>query len=213
MQTPEIKASLIEMLNRLDNEFQQASMIVNLLKAMPSADTLGQDQLAQQNTQTLMDMIDQNIIDALSEAGQMLLAVCINNADGMQEIKMFENESQVGILEFDPKNIDGFHDVKVVPDRSNNSNKDMIAKQLIDFTSIVGKDLNTQARYPKLMEKIYKRWLELRGITDVDSFFDEPTIPTNPVPGAAGAPEIPPAAPVVPTLPAAPAAPPPAVVA
>lgn len=211
----DVKTSMLDMLNRLDNEFQQASMVVNLLKGIGETDTATEATIGQENVQTLLDMVDKNIVDALSEVGQMVLAISINNYEGNAELKLFENDAEVGILNFAPKDIDGMHDIKVSPDRSNSTSKVIQQKQMLDFLAIISKDQNIQARYPNLTKKIYTRWLEEGGSGDPDYFFQEEGQPgQNPLLAAAaaaqgGAPQLPAATTARPQV----AAVPPAVVA
>lgn len=169
----DVKQSIIEMLNRLDKEFQEASMVVNLVKGISQSNTATGDALAQQNVQTLLDMINENIVDALSELGQMVLAISLANTEGQQSLILYENEKETATLDFDPKNIDGMHDIRIVPDRSDATTKAEQNKALIDFTKLVGGDGPTRAAYPSLMLKIYKRFLDNSGVGDPDSFFQE----------------------------------------
>lgn len=201
--TGDVKTSTIEMLNRLDREFQEASMVVNLLKGMSQADTATGDALAQNNVQTLLDMLDQNIVDALSEVGQMILAIALQNKEGRESVKLYETDEDVATVEFDPKEIDGMHDVHIAPDRSAGTSNAVKNKQLIDFIGILSGDAETLARYPSAKVKVYKRFLEQGGIGDADHFFEEEAprsmtggIPVGTLPGmppmqGGGAPRLP----------------------
>lgn len=168
-----IDGTIPEMLNRLDREFQEASMIVNLVKGMSQSNTATGDALAQQNVQTLLDMLDQNIEDALSEAGQMILSISLSNTEGQQQLVMYEDEKMTATLDFDPKNIDGMHDIRIVPDRQDSTTKAGQNKALVDFVKIAAADGGTRAKYPTMMEKIYKRYLDNAGVGDTEYFFDE----------------------------------------
>lgn len=190
-ETTDVKSSIIEMLNRLDAEFQQASMIVNLIKGVTGgADTATEATIGQQNVQTLLEMIDQNIVDALSEAGQMLLAISLNNSEGKQMLKMYENDNEVGMLEFDPQNINGIYDLKITPDRSANTSKAVAAKQLLDFLTVLAADQQTNQQYPNLKKKIYIKWLEDQGMGDAASLFEETGGGAPALPAAGGAPAL-----------------------
>lgn len=179
-QTADVKASIVEMLNRLDNEFQQASMVINLLKGITGGGTATGDALGQQNSQMLLDMIDGNIISALSEIGQMILTLSLSNDDGVQQITLYETDLETGTLEFKPSDIDGMHDVKIVPDRSTNESKQVLAKQMIDLLNTVAPLQALNQKYPTMMEKIIKRWLDIQGIPDPDYFFEDEAQPTQP---------------------------------
>lgn len=167
----DVKQSMIEMLNRLDREFQAASMISSLL--LQFSDTATGDSLEQQPLQTLRDMINQNIVDALSEVGQMALTITLANKEGRASVVMYENEKETATLDFEIKAIDGFHDVRIVPDRNDMTSKLGQNKVMVDFTKLVATDQQTRAQYPSLMQKIYKRFLENGGVGDVDYFFSE----------------------------------------
>lgn len=199
----DVKQSMIEMLNRLDREFQEASMVVNLLKGMSSAQTATGDALAQQNVQTLLDMINQNIVDALSEAGQMILSISLANEDGKRSLVLYENESEMATLDFDVKNIDGMHDVRIVPDRTDSTTKAAQNKALVQFIGLVANDQQTITQYPSLKKKLYSRFLENGGVGDAEVFFQEDgpasSTPPSPValpPGVSATPAAPAAAPL-----------------
>lgn len=172
-QVGDVKSSIIEMLNRLDNEFQQASMVVNLLKGLGENDTATEATIGQENVQTLLDMIDQNIEDALSECGQMILAISLHNTEGVQSLKLYENDDEIVMLDFDPADIDGMNDIRIRPDRSTSTSKVVQQKQLLDFLKIVSSDQDIIARYPGLKAKIYKRWLDNGGVGDTEFFFQD----------------------------------------
>lgn len=208
----DVKQSMIEMLNRLDREFQAASMISSLL--LQFSDTATGDSLEQQPLQTLRDMINQNIVDALSEVGQMALTITLANKEGRASVVMYENEKETATLDFEVKAIDGFHDVRIVPDRNDLTTKLGQNKVMVDFTKLVATDQQTRAQYPSLMQKIYKRFLENGGVGDVDYFFSEEN-PQGAAPDAvakameaikAGMGATGPAAPAAPAFPGAPAA-------
>jgi len=169
----DVKTSMIEMLNRLDKEFQEASMVVNLVKGISQSNTATGDSLAQQNVETLLDMINENIIDALSEAGQMVLAISLANTEGQQSLVLYENEKEMATLDFDPKNIDGMHDIRIVPDRTDATTKAAQNKAMVDFLKLVAADAQTLGQYPSLKVKLYKRFLENGGVGDPDFFFQE----------------------------------------
>lgn len=172
----DVKQSMIEMLNRLDREFQAASMISSLL--LQFSDTATGDSLEQQPLQTLRDMINQNVEDALSEAGLMALSITLNNAEGKASVVLYENEAETANLEFELSAINSKYDVRITPDRNDITTKLGQNKVLVDFLKVAGGDAQMRAQYPSMMIKIYKRFLENGGVGDVDFFFQE----ENPVP-------------------------------
>jgi hypothetical protein len=178
-QVGDVPASVLDMLNRLDREFEQASMVVNLLKGVSESQTATGDALAQRNIETMLAMIEENLVDALSELGQMTLAIATLNTDGVQSIKFFETDQEIGMLEFDPKKLDGMIDLIIRPDRDTHGPLSVQQKQLLDFANLVRSDIRITLKYPDIMEKIYKRFLENGGIADADFFFQ-----ANMTPGA-----------------------------
>lgn len=181
-QPPEMKASIVEMLNRLDSEFQQASMVANLMKSIPDNDLATEAVLGQENFNTLIKPLTDNIQDAFSEIGAMILNIAVAHKEGVQKLELFENDNEVGVLEFDPKTIDAVYDVKIEPDRNAHITKVVRQKQLIDFLKIVGADQNIQQKFPRLNEQIYREWLTEAGFADQDKFFEAPEM-AGEVPG------------------------------
>lgn len=181
--TPDIKQSIVEMLNRLDGEFQQASMVMNLLKGIDSgtAKTASEVQLGQQNSQTLLDMIDENIAESLSEVGDMLLNISLQNTEGKQQITMFETDTHTGVMEFDPKDIISRYNTKISADRSAGTSKVVRQKQLLDFINIISPNQTIQAKFPMLIQKTLEKWLEEAGFHDTKFFFDA-VPPATPAP-------------------------------
>jgi hypothetical protein len=173
LEVSDIKASGIKMLEILDNEFQQASMVVNLLKGVPGAEFATEAAIGQQNVQTMMSMIDLNIKDALSELGQMVLEISLKHQKGMKSIRVLDDDQKTVFVEVELKNIDGLYDIKVIPDRSAITSKIVVQKQLLDFLKIVSADEMVAMRYPQLRIRVYRKWLEEAGFGDVDSYFEE----------------------------------------
>lgn len=167
----DVKSSMIEMLNRLDKEFQEASMVVNLVKGISQSETATGDALAQQNVQTLLDMINQNIEDALSEAGQMILAISLANEEGVKSLVFYENENEIATLDFELKNIDGYHDVRIVPDRKENVSRAGQNAALTKIYPLVASDGEITTKYPGIKEKFLTRIMENDGVGDPDYFF------------------------------------------
>ena len=169
----DIKASALEVLRLLDNEFQQASMVVNLLKGVPGAEFATEAVLGQQNVQVLLDAIDGNIKDALSELGQMILELDLKYLTKTQFLKVSDTEKDMTFLEFNPKEINGKYDVKISADRSAMMGKAVRQKQMIDFMNMTARDEMLSQQYPEMRIKLYKKWLEEAGFGDVNYFFGE----------------------------------------
>ena len=173
LEVGDIKASAMDIIQMLDNEFQQASGVVNLLKGISESDTATEAQIGQRNAQTLLDMVDENIKDAMSEVGQMLLCVMLKHIDEIQSIKVIDNSDKMVFVTIDPSNLNGKYDIRVSADRSNSDSKAVKRKQLIDFINILKSDPVTVQKYPDALEKAYKEWLKEYGVGDVEYFFQQ----------------------------------------
>lgn len=187
LQTPDIKQSLLESIKFLDSEFQQASMVVNLLKSIPDSNTATEANLSQQNSNTLLSVVDGNVKDALSEVGQMVLDCSLANIEEDQSIKIFDGDDKAVIATFKPSEIKGKHDIQVSADRPQLTSTADRQKQLVQLAGVIAKDSFTMSKYPDILTKLYKKWLELGGEGDVSSFFEEAKVP--------GAGQVPPATP------------------
>ena len=169
----DIKPSLLKLLEVLDTEFQQASLVINILKGVPGAKFATEVAAGQANVQQMLDIIDGNIKDALSELGQMVLEMDLKNIKETQSIKVLDNEEEWGWIEIEPKDFSGKFDVEVKPNRNIFGSKAVKQKQLLDFLGIISADEQITARYPNLKMKIYKKWLEEAGFSDAAYFFEE----------------------------------------
>lgn len=169
----DVKASIIEMINFLDNEFQQASMVVNLMKGVPGADTATEAVMGQQNVFNLFDSVNQNIQDGMSELGQMLMGLNIKHLKTVSSLQILDSEEKLAFAEIDKSSIKGRYEIRVMADRKSNQNQAIRQKQLLDFLGVVAADPSVMELYPHLPQKIYKKWLEEAGFADADWFFDE----------------------------------------
>ena len=175
----DIKPSLLELIRFLDAEFQQSSLVSNLLKGIYGAEFATEAALGQQNIQTMLDMLDQNIKDAFSELGNMLVEINLKNLKGVKSIKVLDNEKEMAWLEVNMKEIQGKYDIRIEADRSASFSRVVRQKQLLDLLAIISKDPEFMQRYPKTKEKIYKKWLSEAGFANVDYFFEEEAMPTG----------------------------------
>lgn len=169
----DVKSSIVEMIRFLDNEFQQASMVVNLMKGVSGADTATEAVMGQQNVFNLFDSVNQNIQDGMSELGQMLIDLDIKHLKTIKSLQILDSEEKVAFADVDKAAIKGKYDIRVMADRKNTQNQAIRQKQLLDFLGVVAADPMTMELYPHLPQKIYKKWLEEAGFADADWFFDE----------------------------------------
>jgi len=170
METPSIKPEVLDMLNRLDNEFRQASMVSSLAQGL--SETATEATMSQENFYTLLRPIQDNISDALSELGGMLLQISLDNAEGMKTLEMFESDNEIGILSFDPGVIMADYDTRIVPDRNAYLSKLYRQKQILEFITTMRGDPFIIQRYPSAPEKLYRMWLDEAGLASGETIFD-----------------------------------------
>lgn len=168
----DIKQSMFEMLSFLDNEFQQASAVSNLLKGFQTGGTATEAALGQQNVQTLIDMIDGNLKQAMSEIGMMLSDLNIQFMNKKQVVKLFENDEQMTFAEIMPEHIKGSYDINISSDRGAMEGKAVRQKQMLDMINILKGDPITMQKFPDALPKLYKLWLKEAGMGDVEDIFD-----------------------------------------
>jgi len=174
LETSDIKQSALETLNILDKEFQMASMMFNLLSAMDGGGTTATEAaIGQQNALTLLEMVDDNVKEAMSDLGQMLVELMLKNTTGKQSIKLFDNDSLFGFLDFDVKEVDGKYDIKISADREVPGGSMVKRKQLLDLLNLISRDEELAMQYPNLKAKVIKEWMKEGGTSDVDYFFEE----------------------------------------
>ena len=170
-ETSDIKQSMMEMLQLIDNEFQQASMVTDLMKGLSRDNTATETAISQQNALMFVDMVDQNIKDAFSELGKMIVNLNIQFMTSEKKIKLIDNEKEFGFLTVKPSSVKGSYDVEVFADRKQNLGKAVEQKQLLDFLAIMSNDPVVAQQYPEARIKIYKKWLE-NAIGDAEFIFE-----------------------------------------
>lgn len=175
LEVSDIKASISMLLNVLDSEFQQASGAVNLLKGFPGAEFATEVAIQQKNVTTLLDRVTNHFHIALSELGQMLVDVNLENITTNKTIKLMETDNEDIWLEVSPDEINGKFDIDVQVDRTAQTDRIIMAKQFIDFLSVAAKnpDVSQQIDWMPIMRK----WLEFQGFADTDMFFKKSQMP------------------------------------
>lgn len=171
----DIKGSIQMLMQLLGNEFQEASGAVDLLKGIGTGDTATEAALTQKNVTTVLDKVIEHFHMSLSELGQMLVEINLLNITTNKTIKIMEDDDTETWLEVSPDEIDGKFDIDVQVDRTAQSDRLIISKQLIDFLAVASKN-------PQVMQQVdviplFKRWLELQGFADVEEFFKKVEMP------------------------------------
>ena len=140
LETSDIKNSIQMLMQLLNGEFQEASGAINLLKGLSSADTATEAALQQRNVTNTLDRVITHFHTSLSELGQMLVQVNLINATSNFTIKIMEDDESETWMEVSPDEIDGKFDIDVQVDRTAQTDRIIMAKQLIDFLSVISKN-------------------------------------------------------------------------
>jgi hypothetical protein len=162
----DIKQSIELLRNLLDNEFQQASGAINLLRSMGDSGTATEAALEQQNAMSAITIVQENIREALSELGQMLVKVNQENMTTNKTIKLMEMGDSDIWKEVTPDEIDGKFDVDIDVDTTTTANRYLMAKYLLQFLGIVSQNPEAIQKYDLI--KLYDKWMEFIGMNDVD---------------------------------------------
>jgi len=175
LQVSDIKGSIQMLSQMLNSEFQEASGAVALLKGLGGGDTATEAALQQKNVTTVLDKVIEHFHVSLSELGQMLIEINLYNISTNKTIKIMEDDNKEIWLEVSPEEINGKFDIDVQVDRTAQSDRLIMSKQLIDFLAVASKN-------PQVMQQVdiiplFKKWLELQGFADVEDFFKKAEMP------------------------------------
>lgn len=169
---PDIQQGVMAIINLLDSEFQQASMVPNILKGISTARTALALSLEEQQASKQLDIFNQNLKEALSELGQMVLYIDLQHISEIPAIKVIDNDQKQIWMQVKPEEINGKYDIRVEADEGSSISKAVRQKQLLDFLNILKGDQATMAKYPDASMKIYKKFLQSEGWGDVNYFFE-----------------------------------------
>ena len=173
----DIKPSIQMLMQLLTQEFQEASGATNLLKGLGGAHLATEVALQQKNLTTILDRVTDHFHASLAELGQMLVEVNLENITTNKTIKLMENDDEELWMEVSPDEINGKFDIDIQVDRTAQTDRIIMSKQMIDFLAVASKNPQVAAQIDWL--PIFKRWLEYQGFADVDAFFKKAEIPNQ----------------------------------
>jgi len=187
LETSDVKNSIEYLYKKIDDEFQTGSLMTNLMRGLPGAEFATEIAIQQKNVMVLLSLIRENLNASFRELGQKLLRINQENITTNKIIKYKETEKEIQWLEVSPEELKGEFEVEIISDQTASQDKALLQKQLLDFLSIISKD--PQAVQKVDLMKIYKKWLELTGFSDVDYFFKEvPLLPAQSLTASTGMP-------------------------
>lgn len=169
LEISDIKASIQMLMQLLNQEYQEASGAINLLKGLAGAEFATEVALQQRNVSTVLDKITEHFQTSLSELGQMLVEVNLENITTNKAIKILENDDEELWIEVSPDEINGKFDIDIQVDRTAQTDRVIMSKQLIDFLAVATKSEQLMASVD--IVPLFKKWLEFQGFADTEEFF------------------------------------------
>ena len=179
LETADIKASIQMLMQLLNQEFQEASGAINLLKGLSGAEFATEVALQQRNVSTVLDKITEHFQSALSELGQMLVQVNLENLTTNKTIKLLESDDEELWIEVSPDEIDGKFDIDIQVDRTAQTDRIIMSKQLIDFLAVASKNPEIAGQIDWM--PLLKKWLEFQGFADTEEFFKKALPQAGPI--------------------------------
>jgi hypothetical protein len=191
MQFPDIKQGAIQLLDKIDDEHKRASCANDLLQGTASNDTLGQDQMAQNNASNRLELIQRRFKHALADVAEMLIKMELVHLQSPDAsiLRIFPDEMEVTdpmtgqkvmqggmrqkvyeILVNEAKDVK--YNVKVKGDTTVARNKQMESKRLVDIFDLSQNFLTDQEK-----RAFVRRIAEKQGEQNIDEIIGE----TNPV--------------------------------
>lgn len=204
VQTRDISNGGAQFLNRFDDEHKKASGATDILQGAASNDTLGQDQLASTYSSNRFELINRRFKQALADVGKILLFMEIENIQSIDApiLKIFPLEAEMvnGKIRYSRETVyqmliaarerkDLKFNIRIKGETNVSRNKDVLLKQFAEWYNLFGPILPPQNQLAAA-----KKWLELRGIDEVDKLVPDPEelpqpeqAPGQPMPTMGGA--------------------------
>lgn len=179
IQFPDILSGAVVMMNKIEDEHKRASGANDLVQGSASNKTLGQDQIASTYSSNRFELINRRFKQALADVGRHIIAMEIENIQSIDApiLKIFPLEAEVGdngrirysretvyqmlIAARERKDIK--FNIRIKGDTNVARNKDLMLKQFGEWC-----DRFLPLLPPQNQLAAAKKWLELRGIDDVD---------------------------------------------
>lgn len=174
----------LALLNRFDDEHKRASGSNDLMQGSASNKTLGQDQLASTYSSNRFELINRRFKQALADVGEILLFMEIENIQSIDApiLKIFPLEAEVqgGIIRYSRETVyqmliaarerkDLRFNIKIKGETNVARNKDVMLKQFAEWYNLFGPILP-----PENQLAAAKKWLELRGVDEIDKLVPDP---------------------------------------
>jgi len=204
VQFQDVKQGALEFAGLLDDEHKRASGANDIIQGGTSNQTLGQDEMATENSSNRFELIQRRFKESLAAVAEMLIVLELKNLQSpdAEILRIFPDEmEQINPMTGQPEMQTGLRqqiyemliseakdikfNIKVKGGTTIAKNKDVQIKQLIDWYSIFGDVLP-----PEQKMETARKILELRGIDEIDKLIpevQEMLQPEGTVPGVQGA--------------------------
>lgn len=198
VQFPDILSGAVLMMNKIEDEHKRASGANDLVQGSASNKTLGQDQIASTYSSNRFELINRRFKQALSDVGRLILKMEIENIQTIDSpiLKIFPLEAEVtenGKIQYSRETVyqmliaarerqDLKFNIRIKGDTNVARNKDLLLKQFGEWC-----DRFLPILPPANQLAAAKKWLELRGIDEVDKLVPDveeaqPGMPGAPMP-------------------------------
>lgn len=174
----------LALLNRFDDDHKRATGANDLIQGAASNKTLGQDQIASTYSSNRFELINRRFKQALSDVGEILAFMEIKNIQSLDApiLKIFPLEAEVqgGRIRYSRETVyqmliaarerdDLAFNIRIKGETNIARNKDVLLKQFAEWYTMFGAILP-----PEYQLATAKKWLELRGIDEVDKLVPDP---------------------------------------
>jgi len=172
LQIPDIKQGALEFMALLDDQHKRASGANDIVQGGTSNKTLGQDEMASNNSGNRFDLIQRRFKQALADVAEILIRLELENLQSPESaiMRIFPMEYRQTVYEALINSKDEIkYNIKVKGDTTIAKNKDVQIKQLIDWFGLVGQILP-----PENQMAVARKILELRGVDEIDTLAPDP---------------------------------------
>lgn len=178
VQVRDISSGGLALLNRFDDEHKRATGANDLIQGSASNKTLGQDQIASTYSSNRFELINRRFKQALADVGRILIIEEIEHIQSIDApiLKIFPLEAEVdgGKIRYSRETVykmliaarerkDLKFNIRIKGETNVARNKDVLLKQFAEWYNLFADILPPENKIAAA-----KKWLEMRGIDEVD---------------------------------------------
>lgn len=185
----DLKMGASSFINKIEEEHQRASGASDLVQGGASNKTLGQDQLAQQNSSNRFEIIQRRFRKAFSLLGKKLIELELENLqdENSSILRIFPEELRGEVFAFlvseEAKNLQ--YNVKIRGNTTVSRNKDLESKRLVDVYNLASAPNSPVQLSTKEARAFLRRIAERQGEQGIDEIIgaEAPMQPMQGMPG------------------------------